>query len=66
VTAITLGAFRTTCRKRKEVEAMFKELTDELLDLTATMQSYHKAYLAQTRRPGSLCCSCSCCTVVAQ
>jgi streptolysin S family bacteriocin protoxin len=45
---------------------MFKELTEELLDLTANMQAYRNAYLAQTRRPGSLCCSCSCCTVVAQ
>ena len=44
---------------------MFKELTDELLDLIATPQCHRKAYLAQTRR-GSLCCSCSCCTVVAE
>ena len=45
---------------------MFKELTDELLDLTATVQGYRRAFLAQARRPGSLCCSCSCCTVVVQ
>lgn len=45
---------------------MFKELTDELLDLSATVQGYRKAFLAQTKNPGSLCCSCSCCTVVAQ
>ena len=45
---------------------MFKELTDELLDLTASVQGCRRAFLAQTRRPGSLCCSCSCCTVVAQ
>lgn len=44
---------------------MFSELTDELLDLTVTVRGYRKAFLAQTR-PGSLCCSCSCCTVVAQ
>jgi hypothetical protein len=45
---------------------MFKYLTDELLDLTATVQGYRKAFLAQTRRLGSLCCSCSCCSVVAE
>jgi hypothetical protein len=33
-------------------------------DLTVTVQGYGKAFLAQTRQPGSLCCSCSCCTVV--
>jgi hypothetical protein len=44
---------------------MFKELTDELLELKATQQGYRKAYLAQRGR-GSLCCSCSCCTQVAQ
>jgi hypothetical protein len=47
---------------------MFKELTDELLELTATHQRYRKAYLAQSGggRSGSLCCSCSCCTQVVQ
>jgi hypothetical protein len=39
---------------------MFKELTDELLELTATVQGYRRAFLAQ-RRPGQACCSCSCC-----
>jgi streptolysin S family bacteriocin protoxin len=38
---------------------MFKELTDELLDLTTTVQGYRKAFLAQ--RGGPLCCSCTCC-----
>ena len=38
---------------------MFKELTDELLDLTVATQGYRKAFLAQQRGP--LCCSCSCC-----
>jgi hypothetical protein len=37
---------------------MFKELTDELLDLTATAHGYRKAFLAQR---GPLCCSCTCC-----
>jgi hypothetical protein len=41
------------------VESMFKELTVELLDLTATAQGYRKAFLAQRRGP--LCCSCSSC-----
>jgi hypothetical protein len=47
---------------------MFKELTDELLELTATQQGYRKAYLAQSGggRGGSLCCSCSCCCHVVQ
>jgi hypothetical protein len=45
---------------------MFNELTDELLDLTATARGFQRAFLAQTRQPGSLCCSCSCCTVVVQ
>lgn len=45
---------------------MFKELTDELLELTASVQGYRRAFLAQTRNTGPLCCSCSCCTVVAQ
>jgi hypothetical protein len=44
---------------------MFKQLTDELLELTATQQGYRRAYLAQRGR-GSLCCSCTCCTQVAQ
>jgi hypothetical protein len=43
---------------------MFQDLTEELLDLTVTVRGYQKAFLAQTRQPGSLCCSCSCCTVV--
>jgi hypothetical protein len=47
-------------RRAKEVHAMFKELADELLDLTATAQPYRKPYLAQMR-PGMLCCCCSCC-----
>ena len=46
---------------------MFKELTDELLDLTVSVQGYEKAFLAQIRRPGELCCcTSSCCTVDAQ
>jgi hypothetical protein len=44
---------------------MFKELTEELLDLTVTPQRYRNAYLAQTRRAVNLCCS-SCCTVVVE
>jgi hypothetical protein len=43
---------------------MFRELTDELLDLSVKPQRYRRAYLAQTRRP-LLCCS-SCCTVVVE
>jgi hypothetical protein len=43
---------------------MFRELTDELLDLSVKPQLYRRAYLAQTRRP-LLCCS-SCCTVVVE
>jgi streptolysin S family bacteriocin protoxin len=39
---------------------MFEELTHELLDLTATVQGYRKAHLAEMR-PGMLCCCCSCC-----
>jgi hypothetical protein len=35
---------------------MFKELTDELLDLTATVQGRRKAYLA---RQIILCCTCT-------
>jgi hypothetical protein len=41
---------------------MFKELTDELLELTATVQGYRRAFLAQRRGPA--CCSCSCCCEV--
>jgi hypothetical protein len=44
---------------------MFMDLTDELLELSATVRGYRKAFLAQTGR-GSLCCSCTCCCVVAQ
>jgi hypothetical protein len=44
---------------------MFKELTDDLLNLTATPRGYRKAFLAQTGR-GALCCSCSCCCGVVQ
>jgi hypothetical protein len=44
---------------------MFKELTDELLELTATQQGYRNAYLAQRGR-GSLCCSCTCCSQVVE
>jgi hypothetical protein len=40
---------------------MFKELTDELLELTATVRGYRRAFLAQQRRPGPACCSCTCC-----
>jgi hypothetical protein len=40
---------------------MFRELTDELLELTATVQGYRRAFLAQRRGPGPACCSCSCC-----
>lgn len=39
---------------------MFTETIDELLDLTATVKGYRRAYLAQNGR-GSLCCSCTCC-----
>jgi hypothetical protein len=35
---------------------MFKELTDDLLDLTATAQGYRKAYLA---RSIVLCTTCT-------
>jgi hypothetical protein len=35
---------------------MFKELTDELLDVTATAQGYRKAFLA---RHIVLCCTCT-------
>jgi hypothetical protein len=38
---------------------MFKDVTNELLDLTATTHGHRKAFLAQRRGP--LCCSCSCC-----
>lgn len=38
---------------------MFKVLTGELLDLTATAQRYRTAYLAQIQ-PGMLCCCCCC------
>jgi hypothetical protein len=37
---------------------MFRELTDELLDLEASSQGSHRAFLAQ-RPPG--CCSTTCC-----
>jgi hypothetical protein len=43
---------------------VFHRLSDDLLDLSAVVYGYNKAFLAQTRRPGSLCCTCSCCTVV--
>jgi hypothetical protein len=36
---------------------MFKELTDELLDLTATVQGYRKAYPAHYYI--ALCCTCT-------
>jgi hypothetical protein len=35
---------------------MFNELTEELLDLTATVQGHRKAYLA---RSIVLCCTCT-------
>lgn len=45
---------------------MFKELTHELLDLTAMAQGYRNAHLAELR-PGILCgcCTCCCCNVYA-
>jgi hypothetical protein len=43
-------------RPRTEVIEMFKELTDELLDLTATTQGYRKAFLA---RSIVLCTTCT-------
>jgi hypothetical protein len=36
---------------------MFRELTDELLDLTATVHGYRRAYLAEYRI--ILCCTCT-------
>jgi hypothetical protein len=42
---------------RREVNAMFQELTDELLDLTASVQGYRRAYLAEYRI--ILCCTCT-------
>jgi streptolysin S family bacteriocin protoxin len=39
---------------------MFKELADDLLDLTATAQRYRKPFLANMQ-PGMLCCCCTCC-----
>jgi hypothetical protein len=45
------GVFR-----RKEVTEMFKQMTDELLDLTATVQGYRRAYLAHRI---ILCCTCT-------
>jgi hypothetical protein len=36
---------------------MFKELTDELLDLTAKPRGFRRAYLAQYRI--ILCCTCT-------
>jgi hypothetical protein len=59
----TLGA-GSMLREESEVDAMFKDLTEELLDRSVTPRRYRKAYLAQTRRP-ILCCS-SCCTVVVE
>jgi hypothetical protein len=38
-------------------DEVFKALTDELLDLTATAQGYEKAYLADYRI--ILCCTCT-------
>jgi hypothetical protein len=52
-TTPTLEAFRS----RREVNAMFQELTDELLDLTASVQGYRRAYLAEYRI--ILCCTCT-------
>jgi hypothetical protein len=50
---------RTSCRDTttKEVTEMFRALTDELLDLTATQQGYRRAYLADHRI--ILCCTCT-------
>jgi hypothetical protein len=42
---------------RKGGDEVFKELTDELLDLSATVQGYRRAYLAQARI--ILCCTCT-------
>jgi hypothetical protein len=36
---------------------VFKELTDDLLDLRASVRGYRRAYLAQTRI--ILCCTCT-------
>jgi hypothetical protein len=58
LTATTLGRIGRRAGE-KEVEPVFKELTDELLELTATAQGYRKAFLAQ--RHGPLCCTTSCC-----
>jgi hypothetical protein len=41
----------------KEVTNMFRALTDELLDLTATQQGFRRAYLAEYRI--ILCCTCT-------
>jgi hypothetical protein len=43
--------------RRHGGDVMFKELTDELLDLTATVQGYRRAYLAEYRI--ILCCTCT-------
>jgi hypothetical protein len=42
---------------REGGDEMFKELTGELLDLTATAQGYRRAYLADYRI--ILCCTCT-------
>jgi hypothetical protein len=45
---------------------VFHRLSDDRLDLSAVVHGYNRAFLAQTRRPGSLYCTCSCCTVVSE
>ena len=40
---------------------MFKELTEELLDLTATEKGYGNAMYAVIDGDLCSCCSCSCC-----
>jgi hypothetical protein len=50
---------------------MFSELTEELLDLQATVRGYGDALYAVEEDPGSscncsccnLCCCCSCCNL---
>jgi hypothetical protein len=60
------GVSSVACRARDrqgagggDDETMFTELTDELLDLTATEHGYRGAIYA--RLPEGVCASCCCC-----
>jgi hypothetical protein len=69
VTTVLL-VWTTTPHDTKE-QAMFTELTEELLDLQATVRGYGDALYAVEEDPGSscncsccnLCCCCSCCNL---